>query len=111
MIRVLVLHDCGRKNDLWTKSSNDASKGQGVLQLHLEMHIAAQIEKFHARTQKRRCLFRFLRSLLRRAVSGRFSTRTNYKVRCSTCLRFARNDTAATKLDIIGVCTKREELR
>jgi hypothetical protein len=73
------------------------------------MSITVKFDEFKRCAQQPSGFFRLSYSLSGRTVSSSFAARTNDKMRFASGMRFARDDAAAAKFNVVGMRAKGQQ--
>jgi hypothetical protein len=111
VIGVLVFHQTWRQQDLRLHAPQYGGQSNRMRGAQLQVGISVELNYFNRRAEYFGSSLCFAYSFLRRAVSRRFSTRTDNEV-CrmpgASCLR---DNAPASEFNIIGMRAKRQERR
>ena len=75
------------------------------------MSITVQFDEFNRRPEQSGGFLCLGDSLFGRAVSAGFAARANHQMRLASGLRFAGDDAAAAKFDVVGMGAKGQQRR
>ena len=100
---MLVFNQARRKHDSRLCTADDACQFDCVGGANFKMRISVQFHKLNRCAEERGGIFCLGNALRRRAVSPCFTVRANDKMRRATGMGFFRNDTAASKLNVVGM--------
>ncbi len=109
VIGMLIFNRTRGKHCAWTNAADNFRQFSRVSSAKLQMSIPVEFDEFNRCAQQLSGFFRFSYSLSGCAVSSSFTARTNDKMHLASGLRFAGDDAAAAKFNVVGVRAKSQQ--
>ena len=108
---MLVLNEAWCQHRAGTNAPDNFRQLDGVGSADFQMRVAIKFEKFNRDTKDFCRTFGFGDSLRRCAIRAGFPLGTKDEMHCSPCLRFTRDDAAATEFNVVGMRAEGQQRR
>src|SRR5271157_583582 len=106
VIGMLIFNQTRGEHCAWTNTADNSRQFSCVSGAKFQMSIAVKFDEFNRCTQQASGFFRFSYSFSGCAMRSGFAARTNDKMHFASGMRFARDDAAAAKFDVVGMRSK-----
>ena len=111
VIGMLIFNRTWGQHRAWTNTADNSRYLNGVSETEFQMGITVKFDEFNRCTQQASGFFRFSYSFSGCAMRSGFAARTNDKMHFASRMRFARDDAAAAKFNVVGMGAEGQQWR